>query len=240
MRRIGFSTGALALGDFQRGVALQRRPDINAIELSALRENELDTLIDALPSLDLHHFDYVSFHAPSQIDAGSEQRIVDRLKVVADRRIPIIVHPNVIWDFRSWRQLGGAVLLENMDQRNLVGRTVFEMRPFFDGLPDAGFCFDIAHARQIDPTMTVADELLHAYSDRLAELHISEVDEGCRHIAITRSTIRAYRSVAQQIPDTLPVIIESMIDCEGSDRELARSKASLKFVPSDCHTAAAS
>ena len=39
MRRIGFSTCALALGDFQRGVALQRRPDINAIELSALREN---------------------------------------------------------------------------------------------------------------------------------------------------------------------------------------------------------
>ena len=45
MPRIGFSTGALALGDFRKGIKLQRREDIQAIELSALREDELDGLI---------------------------------------------------------------------------------------------------------------------------------------------------------------------------------------------------
>lgn len=232
MRRIGFSTGALALGDFKRGLELQRRPDVNAVELCALRESELETLIAALPTLDLAHFEYVSFHAPSCI--SSEQHVVvDRLKVVHDQGIPIIVHPDVISDFGPWRELGSSVLLENMDQRKPVCRTAAEMSRFFNELPDAQFCFDIGHARQVDPTMTVADELLHAFSDRLAELHISEVDERCRHVAITRSAVRAYRSVAHQIPETVPVIIESMIDQQGISQELSRAHTSLELLAVD-------
>jgi len=65
MRRIGFSTGALARGDFRSGIALQEsRAD--AIELSALREAELDPLIGAIPDLPLKRFTFVSFHAPSR------------------------------------------------------------------------------------------------------------------------------------------------------------------------------
>lgn len=231
MRRIGFSTGALALGDFKRGLELQRRPDVNAVELSALRESELDSLIAALPTLDLGHFEYVSFHAPSCV--SSEQHVVDRLKAVHDQDIPIIVHPDVISDFGSWRELGSSVLLENMDQRKPVCRTASEMSRFFDELPDAQFCFDIGHARQVDPTMTVADELLHSFSDRLAELHISAVDERCRHVAITRSAVRAYRSVAHQIPETIPVIIESMIDQQSIGQELSRAHTSLELLAVD-------
>lgn len=234
MRRIGFSTGALALGDFERGVELQRRPDVNAVELSALRESELDTLVDALPTLDLNQFAYVSFHAPSRV--SSERKVVDRLKAVHERGIPIVVHPDVISDFALWRELGSSVLLENMDQRKPVGRTAADMYRFFEELPDAQFCFDIGHARQVDPTMTVADELLHAFSDRFAELHISEVDEGCRHVAITRSAVRAYRSIANQIPDTVPVIIESMIGNDGLGEELSRSHASLVPISADTLT----
>jgi hypothetical protein len=225
MRRIGFSTGALALGNFMQGLELQRRPDVTAVELSALREEELDVLIDALPTLDLGHFAHVSFHAPSRV--SSERRVVDRLKVVQDQAIPIVVHPDVISDFGVWRELGDSVLLENMDQRKPVCRTAPEMKRFFKELPEAQFCFDIAHARQVDPTMTVADEFLHAFSDRLAEVHISEVDEQCRHVAITHSAIRSYRSVAHQISDTIPVIIESMIGHDRLGEELIRSHASL-------------
>jgi len=229
MRRIGFSTGALARGDFERGLELQRQPGINAVELSALRESELERLIAALPSLDLDQFDYVSFHAPSQV--SSEQHVADRLKAIHERNIPIIVHPDMITDFGPWRELGSSVLLENMDQRKPACRTATEMFHFFEELPEAQFCFDIGHARQVDPTMTVADELLHAFSDRLAELHISEVDEACRHVAISRSAVRAYRSLARQIPDSVPVIIESMIEDDGIDEELSRSLASLVPLP---------
>ena len=55
-----------------------------------------------------------------------------------------------------WRQLGDRVLVENMDKRKPVGRTVEELDLIFEQLPAAGMCFDIAHARQVDSSMTEA------------------------------------------------------------------------------------
>ena len=45
-----------------------------------------------------------------------------------------------------------------MDDRKGTGRTADEIEPFFEALPDAGFCLDVAHAWSIDPTMAVAHE----------------------------------------------------------------------------------
>ncbi|MDA1014875.1 MAG: hypothetical protein O3A00_10545 [Planctomycetota bacterium] len=227
MRIIGFSTGALARGDFRRGLELQRRPDITAVELAALRESEFDTLIDALPDLELNAFKYVSFHAPSKRSTNSERHIVDRLKIVCELNIPIIVHPDLISDFVPWRELGDSILLENMDQRKPVCRTAAEMGRFFKELPDAKLCFDIGHARQVDPTMTVADELLRDFAERLAEVHISEVNEQSRHVAISRSAIQAYNQVAYRIGEEIPVIIESMINCESMSHEIRQAIAAM-------------
>ncbi|MGI0084760.1 MAG: hypothetical protein ACREBQ_06730, partial [Nitrososphaerales archaeon] len=66
MRPIGFSTGALAYGDFRRALDILQGKRIAAIELSALRETELAPLIGALDSLDLSAFTYISVHAPSK------------------------------------------------------------------------------------------------------------------------------------------------------------------------------
>src|SRR5436853_5416771 len=71
MKPIGFSTGALAKGDFATGLAVQRDvPRIDAVELSALRDHELPLLVDAIPSLDLDRFEYVSFLAVQVADTG--------------------------------------------------------------------------------------------------------------------------------------------------------------------------
>lgn len=214
MRRIGFSTGALALSDFERGIRLQQDAGLNAVEVSALRENELDPLIEALPGLSLGGLDYVSFHAPSRLKRLSETDLVNRLQIIRDIGWPIIIHPDVISDTRAWTRFGGSLLLENLDQRKPVARTVAEMGQFFDLLPDARFCFDIAHARQVDPTMSVAVELLFEFGDRLAEIHISEVDSDCRHIAMSSAAVNAYQRVASLIPSDTPAIIESMISSD--------------------------
>lgn len=68
--KIGFSTGSLALGDVQRALDMARSERVKAIELSALRESELDPLLDSLDSLGdrLGRFEYVSFHAPSRLE----------------------------------------------------------------------------------------------------------------------------------------------------------------------------
>lgn len=226
MRRIGFSTGALAKGDFVRGLELQHA-DCRAVELSALREEELDALADELPRLNLGRFEYISLHAPSKIARISEQSLVQTLEKVTRYVDAIVVHPDVIKDSSLWRCLGDKVVLENMDQRKPVGRTADELRPFFDALPEARFCLDLGHAQQVDPTLGVAVELLNEFASRLAELHISEVNTSSNHVAISASTRTAFRRLVSLIPPEVPAIIESVVSVDEIDDEINIAKESL-------------
>ena len=91
------------------------------------------------------------------------------------------------------------------------------MEQIFDLLPKARFCFDIGHARQVDPSMTEAWLLLHAFAPRLAEVHISEVNTSSRHDPISRNAVIAFKSVAAHIPEQIPIILETLIDKGQSD-----------------------
>jgi len=236
MRCMGFSTGALALGDFAKGIELQRLDGVKACELSALREEELDPLLVALPDLDLSHFQYLSFHAPSRLVELNDRTLIEKIRPFVDRKIPIVVHPDIMREFEPWQELGDLLLLENMDSRKEVCQETRDLAWYFEQLPQARFCFDIGHARQIDPTMSVATELLLRLRNRLAEIHISEVNWQCHHVQISSTAKWAFRRVARIIPPTTPVIIESLLAGEVHDsempkairRELAAARASLR------------
>jgi hypothetical protein len=73
---------------------------VTAVELSALREAELEPLFHAVDSLDLDGFRYISMHAPSRYEQKHEARITALLKQVWRRRWPIVVHPDTMHDFR--------------------------------------------------------------------------------------------------------------------------------------------
>jgi sugar phosphate isomerase/epimerase len=209
MRQIGFSTGALAYSDFRKALALLRSTDMDAVELSALREEELEPLAEAVDTLDLTQFDYVSIHAPSFFKREQEPSVVHTLVNLAARDWPIIVHPDAIYDWDRWRPLGGALCLENMDKRKPSGRSADEMNRFFELLPEAGFCFDIGHARQFDSTMTEAYLLLSAFQKRLRQVHVSEVNTSSKHDVMSYGSILAFRTVAHLIPVGIPLILET-------------------------------
>jgi hypothetical protein len=97
MRHIGFSTGALALGDFRQGLQMLAGKNASAVELSALRQNELAPLVAELDHLDLRQFQYISFHAPSSMEPAFEATTLQLLEQVARRGWAIIVHPNVMY-----------------------------------------------------------------------------------------------------------------------------------------------
>ncbi|MEQ1949110.1 MAG: hypothetical protein ABL995_18100 [Bryobacteraceae bacterium] len=217
MRRIGFSTGALARGDFRSALQTLRSHGVKLVELSALRFDELEPLVKAVPSLDLEGFEFVSIHAPSRFAPEFELEIVDLLSPLAERGFPVIVHPDVIFDPSHWRVLGERLFIENMDKRKPIGRTVGELRAFFFDLPAARFCFDIGHARQVDPSMTEAALLLKAFRERLAEVHMSEVNTASRHDPISFNAISAFSSVLASIPEHIPIILEPLIDQGQSD-----------------------
>lgn len=227
MELLGFSTGALAFGDFVHALTMLKGKSVNAIELSALRMHELPRLAAACGKLDLSEYKYVSVHAPSRFAEDEEQEAVGLLKRFVPYRWPIILHPDAIHRTDLWLQFGDLLCIENMDKRKAIGRTVSELQVFFDCLPDARFCFDIAHARQVDSSMTEAYMLLKAFGDRLRQVHISEVNTSSKHDRISDGAVRAFKKVSNLLPRTVPVILETPVDEVDIEEQLKRASTAL-------------
>src|SRR5882724_2943920 len=127
MRRIGFSTGALARGNFHSALEMMNRHNLDVVELSALRVGELGPLVEAIPGLDLSGFHFVSIHAPSKFAPEEEAGVLGLLRPLADQGYYIVVHPDVIFNANRWRVLADRLLIENMDKRKPIGRTAGEL-----------------------------------------------------------------------------------------------------------------
>jgi len=231
MRPIGFSTGALAYGEFRHGLAVLRDKHTVTVELSALREKELAPLVDSLDSLDLAAYTYISVHAPSKFEKEREPDIVGLLSAVATRGWRIVLHPDAIRDVALWNAFGRLLLIENMDKRNNCGRTARELSEIFVKLPQAGLCFDIGHCRQVDPTMNEAYLILQAFGDRLQQLHVSEVNSRSTHDPLSNAAIDAFKAVASLIPENIPVILESPVREEDVNREIEQARLALPVLP---------
>jgi len=219
MRSIGFSTGALALGDFQRALGMIQGK-CTAVELSALRKHELLPLIDALPTLDLTGFSHISVHVPSSMNPEFERVAVAKLEEVARRGWLMVVHPDIIRDDACWRPFGDLLCIENMDKRKPIGQTACQLQKIFERLPNASFCLDLGHAHQVDPTMTEAFLILQQLSPRLRQMHVSEVSSDSRHGELTLEACIAFKKMAEVLPRDLPTIIESRVPSADIDREI--------------------
>jgi hypothetical protein len=229
MRTIGFSTGALTRGNYLAALRILREKHVHAVELSALRQNELVTLMSDLDHLDLREFQYKAFHAPSLMDRDFESVAIDALDEIALREWPIIVHPDAIYDFFRWEHFGELLCIENMDKRKAIGQTVADLSKIFEILPRASLCFDIGHARQVDPTMSEATAILQICKGRLRQVHISEVNSRSKHDPLSFESILAFRKVAHLIPEDVPVILESRVSEDEVDEEIQNARMALAF-----------
>ena len=105
--------------------------DGSAVELSALRQEELAPLVEQLDRLDLSNFAYVSFHAPSSMEPAFEAEALRLLEQVAHRGWPIIVHPDAMHMRQEWARLGDRLCIENMDKRKPIGQTAGDLAEIF-------------------------------------------------------------------------------------------------------------
>lgn len=223
MTPVGFSTGALAKGDFCHALTLMRgKQKLGAIELSALREFELERLAQTAPTLDLAQFSYVSVHAPSKLNTVSEHAAFDLLSSLPSRW-PIVAHPELVRTPSLWRRLGARLCLENMDNRKTTARTVDEMRHMFATYPEASFCLDLGHARQVDPTMASAVRMASEFRSRLKQIHLSEVGPRGEHLPLSVLATFAFQLVSTVIPSGCAVIIESVIRAQQMDCEMKKA-----------------
>lgn len=227
MRNIGFSTGALARGDFRGALRMLAGKDGSAVELSALRQEELAPLVDQLDRLDLSNFAYISFHAPSAMDPAFEVDALRLLEQVAHRGWPIIVHPDAMYIRHQWARLGDRLCIENMDKRKPIGQTAGDLAGIFRDLPQASFCFDIGHARQVDPTMSEASAILQCFRDRIQQLHVSEVNTQSKHDCLSLESIIAFQKISHLIPADTPIILESRVEESEINEEIQSALAAL-------------
>jgi hypothetical protein len=225
MRFFGYSTGAIALGDFSRALNLLGAYDFQAIELSALRIAEVEPLLCALRNLNLDRYKYISFHAPSSFRDEEEEHLVGLLSKLPEAW-PIVLHPDAIYRASRWTSLAPRLAIENMDRRKNTGRSVSELEHVFELLPQAKMCFDLGHARQVDPSMICAYQLLKAYAERIVQLHVSEVDTLNRHVVISRAAEIAFSQIRQFVPKSAAIILEGRV----LEKDIGREAEKVRFL----------
>jgi hypothetical protein len=179
-----------------------------AVELSALSEPELPSLVDFLLDGPPLPFLYVSVHAPSKARQVTEDDLVDMLLRLTQRVDAIVMHPDVIDEPSGYRALRSTLVLENTDNRKVLGQTAADLAPYFDELPQAGLCFDVAHAASVDPTLTVAQELLDVHGHRLRHVHLSSLDEDSHHRSLTPADKLRFTPLLDRCRD-VPWILEA-------------------------------
>jgi len=237
MRPIGCSTGAIALGDFSSALGTLRDQKIPVVEVSLLRETELKPFVHFLDTDDsrilMENFSFVSIHAPKSFCDISEEKVVDILTPMFERSWPIVVHADSITRFDCWARFGDLLCIENMDSRKHTGRTAQELENVFRELPEASFCFDVGHARQIDRTMTRAEEMMRTFGDRVKILHVSDVSVSGEHQPLSRMAMMSYSNIARMVPEDVPVVIESPVKPDQIANEVCRVQQSLD---SKCHS----
>jgi hypothetical protein len=71
--------------------------------------------------------------------------------------------------------------------------------------------------------------MLERFTSRLAEVHISEVNTASRHEPLSYYARIAFQSVAKLIPESVPVILETLVDEGQSDipTEIERAREAL-------------
>jgi hypothetical protein len=204
---IGVSTGVFFGGqdDWSQLVARACRISTYAVELSALSAAELPGLIGYLRQGQRLPFRYLSVHAPTK---GLDAATVARLAEIPLWVRTIVSHPDVLHELAPYRRLGTRLVLENMDDRKVTGQTPGELEEFYDELPDAGFCLDIAHAHSLDPSMELAHELLDRFRSRLRHVHLSSLDADGRHVPLSKDDEELFADVLDRCGD-VPWILEA-------------------------------
>jgi Xylose isomerase-like TIM barrel len=195
-------------GDWMAQVRMAWDVSPFAIELSALSEPELPSLAEFLGHRQSLPFRYISIHGPSKNLQGREEELVAALGKLSGEADAIVMHPDTIESPHLFRPLGHKLLIENMDARKSTGRTPGELAATFAELPQAKFCFDIAHAWSIDPTMSIADELLDRFGDRLGHLHLSSLSRNLHHVPLTDEHDELFRPILERCVD-VPWILEA-------------------------------
>jgi Xylose isomerase-like TIM barrel len=207
---VGASTGYMVddRGDWPALLDQARRVSSFAVELTALSEDELPGLLGYLGDAPALPFRYVSVHGPSKARRMPESELVALLAELPAFVSAIVLHPDQIREPRLYARLRGRLVIENMDSRKGTGQTSEDLARLFDALPDAGFCFDVAHAWTVDRTMKTGEGLLDRFAARLRHVHLSSMSDDLGHVPLSPDQEELFAPLLARCRD-VPWILEA-------------------------------
>lgn len=208
--QVGVSTGYMERlrGKWPQLIDEAKAFSADVVELSALSGPELPALTRVL-SEDLHDFGTISVHGPAKDWGDGPHALAELLaSAIPSYVVGIVMHPETLQEPEPFALLGDRLFLENMDARKDDARTVEELTRYFAVLPDASFCFDIAHAYLNDHSMRLAHRLLDAYGDRLREVHISSILDDGTHVPLRANDVVSFLPVLERCVG-VPWILEA-------------------------------
>jgi Xylose isomerase-like TIM barrel len=207
---VGASTGYMvgSRGDWPRLLDEASRVSSFAVELTALREDELPGLLKYLSDAPTLPFRYVSVHGPSKARQMPEEELAALLAELPPFVSAIVLHPDQIGDPRLYARLGSRLVIENMDSRKTSGQTSEDLAQLFEVLPEAGFCFDVAHAWTVDRTMKTGEELLDRFASRLRHVHLSSMSDDLGHVPLSFEQEKLFAPLLGRCRD-VPWILEA-------------------------------
>ena len=187
----GVATGAFVheRDDWPAAIGRARHEGWRWLELTAMGDRlpPLLALLDADPSA-LAGFDRVSVHAPAKTDVPP----ADVVGLLEPLPFDVVLHPDVFGREPTCERLGQRAVFENMDVTKRYGRDVADLTEVLTAFPEAGFCFDVAHAWTNDRTLRLGHELLDAFGGRLRQLHVSGIEADGTHRPTTRADLELY------------------------------------------------
>lgn len=210
---VGASTGYMvgARGDWPRLIAAAETCSLDVVELSAMSARELPGLSRFLAEEARElPFAHVSVHGPSKGWSGTPSALAAMLMALPEQIDGIVMHPETLGDPTAFAGLGERLRLENMDTRKPDARTTGELARYFEALPAARFCFDVAHAQLHDPSMGLAHELLDAFGDRLVEVHLSSIEPSGEHVPLRTQDAEAFAPVLERCVG-VPWVLEAAL-----------------------------
>ena len=221
---VGCSTGVL----YTTGIPLPEV--IGLLHDLALPALEMDQSILPLAQHDdatipwdvLHHFSYVSVHAPAAPfgDNAETADVFAAIRAIAERCTVrhVVVHPDTVEDFSVFeRDLGFRVAFENMDVNKRAFTTPQEMRTLLDRFPNAGMVLDVNHVYTHDPTMALAREFYELCGERIIAVHVSGYETLHDPLFKTKQV-----EIIEAIQDrSVPLIIESQVGRDEVAQEVA-------------------
>jgi hypothetical protein len=166
---LGFATGAVDFNNPAKGLLLFTRMGVQAVELTALHEEELSA-VEALYALQglTSQVSRLSVHAPAHGISSSEEELVQRLSRFS---CPITVHASTLLNPRAWRPLANRLQIENTEFTASFGNTPKDLFQLFEAIPQARLCLDIPHAVRTGGVPLLL-EFADTFADRLTQIHI--------------------------------------------------------------------